>query len=66
MWRRKVGVVKRMGGVWRSVRWVERESGCGRCGKRKWVWLGGRCREESGCGREENGGGYGEGNGRCV
>ena len=28
---------------------MERESGCGRCGKRKWVWLGGRCREGSGC-----------------
>ena len=37
---------------------MERESGCDRCGKKKWVWLGGMCGEGSGWGREENG--------RCV
>ena len=27
---------------------MERESGCGRCGKRKWVWLGDVWRGEVG------------------
>ena len=36
VWRGKVGVMKKMGGVWRGI-------GCGgdasgRCGEGKWVW----------------------------